>query len=214
MGRQWRHWLQGRHFILRSDHGALKQLLSKKGEDFSNRQYRWFEKLQDFSFEFQHLPGTLNGAADALSRSPKYLVSALELEAEAKRQHDLGISEVKEAAQKSESYQSQIKATEAKSRPEWVVDPTSLLLKTRAGQTVVPPSHSLKTKIVLEAHEPPFCAHLGAQKTTEQVKRSWWWEGMNQFIERIVKSCDVCQRTGDKRKKQEALLTSIVASHP
>ena len=67
--KQWKHWLKGRHFILRSDHAALKQLLTIKGEDFTNRQCRWFEKLRDFSFEFQHLPGPTNTAADALSRA-------------------------------------------------------------------------------------------------------------------------------------------------
>ena len=37
--KQWRHWLRGRKFILRSDHGALKQLLTTKGEYYSNRQH-------------------------------------------------------------------------------------------------------------------------------------------------------------------------------
>ena len=72
--RQWRHWLKGRRFVLRMDHGPLKQLLREKGENFSNRQYRWFEKMQGFQFEFEHIPGPSNTAADALSRAPEFCI--------------------------------------------------------------------------------------------------------------------------------------------
>ena len=38
--KQWRHWLRRRKFILRSDYGVLRQLLTTKGENYSNRQHR------------------------------------------------------------------------------------------------------------------------------------------------------------------------------
>ena len=105
VSRQWRHWLQGRKFVLRSDHGALKELLIKKGENFSNRQYRWFDRLSDFVFDFRHLAGNLNAAADALSRNPEYFVSALEIRNEQRRLEDLEWEEVVKAVQEDQGYQ-------------------------------------------------------------------------------------------------------------
>ena len=55
--RHWRHLLKGLKFLLRTDHSPLRQLLRTKGEDFSNRQLRWFERLSEFCFEVEHLPG-------------------------------------------------------------------------------------------------------------------------------------------------------------
>ena len=81
--RQWRHWLKGRRFQLRTDHGPLIQILTKKEEEFSNRQTRWLEKLGDFTFEVSHIPGAENKAADALSRA--HVVSALEVGEEASK---------------------------------------------------------------------------------------------------------------------------------
>ena len=36
--RVWRHWLLGKEFELRTDHGVLREILTKKGEDFTLRQ--------------------------------------------------------------------------------------------------------------------------------------------------------------------------------
>ena len=38
--RVWRHWLLGKEFLLCTDYIALKEILTKKGEDFTHRQLR------------------------------------------------------------------------------------------------------------------------------------------------------------------------------
>ena len=139
--RHWRHWLRGRHFILRSDHGALKELLTKKGEHFSNRQYRWFEKLQDFSFEFQHLAGALNTAADALSRAPQYFVSALEFRHKEKTMKDLGWEELKKAAKQDAEYQRWIQT-----KAELEESPSTVASKRRRSPFRFPRTFSSPTR--------------------------------------------------------------------
>ena len=78
--RVWRHWLLGRNFELRTDHAALREMLTKKGEEFTHRQLRWYEKLEPYTFSVTYIKGKENAVPDALSRTPDfYEMKAIEL---------------------------------------------------------------------------------------------------------------------------------------
>lgn len=62
----YRHYLLGRHFVVRTDHQALKWLFSLK--EPKNRIARWIEILSAFDFEIEYRPGKKHGNADAMSR--------------------------------------------------------------------------------------------------------------------------------------------------
>ena len=76
----------------------------------------------------------------------------------------------------------------------WVVGGGGGRVKLSADQTVW-------FLAILEAHEPPFCGHLGVKRTAEAVSRAWWWEGWQKDMEAIVMSCDTCQRFADTTKR-------------
>ncbi|KAJ8369228.1 hypothetical protein SKAU_G00092560 [Synaphobranchus kaupii] len=63
-----RPYLQGSHFLLRTDHASLTWLLNCK--DPEGQVARWLEQLQGYDFEIRHRAGRLHGNADALSRRP------------------------------------------------------------------------------------------------------------------------------------------------
>lgn len=62
----YRHYLLGRHFVVRSDHKALTWLFSLS--EPSGKIARWVEILAPFDFSIQYRPGKLQGHCDALSR--------------------------------------------------------------------------------------------------------------------------------------------------
>ena len=64
----YRHYLYGRHFLIRTDHGALRYLVNFK--DPQGQLARWLEVLDTYDFDVQHRAGKSHGNADALSRGP------------------------------------------------------------------------------------------------------------------------------------------------
>ena len=64
----YRHYLVGRKFKVRTDHGSLRWLSSRKNP--TGQVARWIERLAPFQFEIEHRAGKKHGNADALSRYP------------------------------------------------------------------------------------------------------------------------------------------------
>jgi transposase InsO family protein len=66
--KHYRHYLFGRKFLLRTDHGALKYLLNFK--DPQGQMARWLQVLGTYDFEVVHRAGRSHNNADAMSRGP------------------------------------------------------------------------------------------------------------------------------------------------
>ncbi|XP_059097967.1 uncharacterized protein LOC131892197 [Tigriopus californicus] len=66
--KHFRYFLLGRKFLVRTDHMALKWLMTSMS--LRVQLLRWREELQDYDFQIEHRPGANHGNADALSRRP------------------------------------------------------------------------------------------------------------------------------------------------
>ena len=66
--RHFHHYLYGRKFTVRTDHGALQWLMSFK--DLEGQIARWLEILGTYDYQVVYHPGAKHGNADALSRQP------------------------------------------------------------------------------------------------------------------------------------------------
>ncbi|KAK3086868.1 hypothetical protein FSP39_024642 [Pinctada imbricata] len=62
------HYLYGKHFTVRTDHGALNWLMKFRNPE--GQMARWLEQLQAYDFRIEHRPGKSHGNADGLSRRP------------------------------------------------------------------------------------------------------------------------------------------------
>ena len=61
-----KHYLLGRHFKVRTDHGSLRWL--SRFKEPAGQVQRWLEQLSQFDFEIIHRPGAKHRNADFLSR--------------------------------------------------------------------------------------------------------------------------------------------------
>ena len=64
--KKFKHYLWGRHFLIRTDHSSLRWLMNYKDAD--GMLARWLLKLQEYNFTIEHRAGSKHGNADALSR--------------------------------------------------------------------------------------------------------------------------------------------------
>lgn len=62
----YKHYLLGRRFKLRTDHGSLTWLQNFKDPD--GQIHRWIQQLSQFHMVIEHRPGARHGNADAMSR--------------------------------------------------------------------------------------------------------------------------------------------------
>jgi hypothetical protein len=67
--RQFRYYLLGRPFVLRTDHSSLTWLMNFK--EPQGQLARWMEELSQYNMILRHRPGSKHGNADALSRGVK-----------------------------------------------------------------------------------------------------------------------------------------------
>jgi hypothetical protein len=72
----WRHYLHGSRsrFVVRTDHNSLQFFHTQPM--LSGRQARWKDKLAEFDFTIEYVPGTTNVVADAFSRRADHRPSA------------------------------------------------------------------------------------------------------------------------------------------
>ncbi len=71
--RQYRHYLLGKKFTVRTDHHSLVWLMRFK--EPQGQLCRWLEELSQYDMDIKHRPGKLHQNADALSRIPDNLKS-------------------------------------------------------------------------------------------------------------------------------------------
>ena len=64
--KHFRHYLYGKRFTLRTDHGSLRWIMNFKSPE--GQVARWLEILSAYDMKIEHRAGTLHGNADGLSR--------------------------------------------------------------------------------------------------------------------------------------------------
>ena len=207
--KQFRHYLLGRSFLLVTDHAPLQWLSSQKMEGLLSR---WVLAMQEFEFHVQYRKGSLNAAADALSRKCNIdhcaLTSVVNVEMETLRQQQLDDPVLKYLQAALHKSQQKPVASECNRQPlrrykqlwhqlklvhgvvcrEYAIGPT-------AERSVVPVYPAvLRQEVLRRNHDAPSAGHQGSEKTLQRLRQEAYWVNMAHDVDKYCEQCVVCQR--------------------
>jgi len=186
---KWRHYLMGKHFIIRTDQRSLQFLMGQ--HVMAEEQQKWVTKLMGFDFEIQYRPGCENKAADALSRQFHFMAFSV---LRSSTLDDLS-TEIQQDDQLRKLTQELLQ--NPASRPNYVLKNGCLFFKSRL---VIPRSSLHIPTLLREFHSSPTGGHSGFFHTYKRISQVLYWNGIKRDVQNYVASCEVC-----KKNKYEAL---------
>lgn len=184
-------------FTIVTDCQAFTMTMSKK--NLCVKVARWALFLAEFQYVIVHRPGKNMSHVDALSRNPLPRVFLVE------ESVDGMIIRLKRAQREDEQIQAILKNVEENKTREYEVK-NDLLYRVESGEYLVVVPKSMQTQVVQRAHGR---GHFGINKTEALVRNDYWFKGMREKVESVIRNCIDCILAERKTGKQEGLLNSI-----
>ena len=237
--KHFRHFLIGRHFTLRTDHGSLTWL--KNFREPEGQMARWLERLQEFDFTIFHRPGKKHTNADALSRLPcrqcgrdrhcqngETTIAATSLvggeDIGKLQQQDNTIGPVLQAKLNGEK-PTRTQCMSKGSRRLFQIWDQLLVQNDALYRQYERPDHSTvilqqlvpeskRDEVLRELHEGTLGGHLGEDKTIARIKECFYWPGYHKDTSNWCKTCSTCCTRKTPAPKNRALLQSIKVGSP
>eukprot|EP00731_Ephydatia_muelleri_P036715 Em0310g4a len=241
---QFRPYLLGRPFIVRTDHSALQWLYSFKEPE--GQVARWLESLAEYEFTVQHRPGKKHTNADALSRvpcqdAPAVNANSIPLDRTDSWLSQLSKREIRELQSRDEGIEQVIEWVEhPKTQPQRCPPSASHVMKSLWAQKKylevidgvlyrrwedagggglnkcfqLVIPTSLVPTVLAELHDSPTAGHLGVGKVLEKVRRRFYWVGQRRDVQGWCDSCNLCGSTKSPPKHRHAPLQADVSTTP
>ena len=181
---QWRPYLLGRNFIIKTDHFSLKYLLGQKLTTVFQR--KWLPKLMGYDYEIHYRQGKENLVADGLSRLYgmqllTFTLSSINSEL---------LAAIKATWLQDPSIQQLIQSLEAGQQHSKYVWQQEMLY--RKGKLVVGADPSVKQQLLQLFHDSSIGSHSGIQVTKKRLASVIYWKGVTKDVRNHVRTCAVC----------------------
>ncbi|KAJ8349267.1 hypothetical protein SKAU_G00243970 [Synaphobranchus kaupii] len=205
-----RPYLQGSHFLLRTDHASLTWLLNFK--DPEGQVARWLEQLQGYDFEIRHRAGRLHGNTDALSRRP---CAAQECRYCSRQEERDQVSPDVAVVQASGDAEGWLPLTSMELREAQEADSTLGKAPCRGSdilQLLVP--RALRPDVLRLVHGSMGAGHFGNNKTLRRLRGRFHWPGCRHDVELHVHCCDSCTAQKGPNQHSRAPLQQHLVGAP
>ena len=241
---QFKHYLVGNKFLLRTDHKALEWILNWKKPNTS--QYcMWKSELEVYDFDIQHRKGEMHGNADALFRYVQCEQCELQHADPRKKRNvkrfnisELDVKSVEEdkilnciedseeffRAQMQDLHISEIIDIMNKRK---IANPKNKYLRIqrdlrRRGETLYKVDRNNRYQLIVPDSLIPEIlrnyhdkfSHAGINKCIDVLKERYYWPSMEKDVINHIKSCTSCNLVKDKNGRQKAAISKIKACTP
>lgn len=204
--RHFRFSLEGRPFVVYTDHRPLVHALDRKSPPWSARQQRQLSYLSEFDVSLIHVPGRENVVADCLSRPPA--VSSVQLPPPPSPMLDYAVMAADQLTCPSVA---KLMAGGKLKVETFSVSDGQLLCDVSAAtpRPLVP--LSWQSKVFSAVHE---LAHPGTKASSRLISAKFVWHGLARDVARWCKQCVACQRSKIVRHASRPLVTIPVPELP
>lgn len=198
--RKFRHYVEGYHFTIVTDHASLKWLMSQR--DLHGRLARWALQLQSYNFDIQHRKGSDNTVPDTLSRAfTEEINKNLFASVTSDSLHiDINAPDFKSPVYvdwvekvKLSNEQTNLRVVDNKIYINVCPSVHAMTNDLPQWKLVVP--SSLTQRLIERSHNPPSSAHRGISKTVEILKRHYFWKTLVPDVKNFINSCTICKST-------------------
>ena len=182
---KFRYYLAGKEFTLVTDHQPFVFL--QRRADPHHKYARWVARLQSYSFQIRFKAGKENIVPDFFSReTPRVFLVNASLHGDTSdllegQRSDRFIRELNESTLSPEN---------PYGRHREVISKLSNGLWARYGKILIP--ESLTGHIVERIHASFPGAHLGVNKTVNQILKRYFWIGVKDTVKEILANCQTC----------------------
>ena len=215
--RQFKHYLWGAEFEVRTDHKSLQYVL--RGTNNTSSQFcRWKTELEAYNFNIKYIKGGDNMLADRMSRPIEESLNAISVKRD---QYDNNITTVIRLLTEGRIHEKSPKELlkcnqEAKilwaRREELEIKDSKLYIRRMNGNMCYVVPHKDRMKTVKEYHE-NHC-HIGIQKTLQVLKCRYFWPRMEETVSVVINSCQVCALHKQSSPCDKAPLIITVTGEP
>lgn len=178
-----RHLLEGRQVIIRTDHKPLTYAFSQKLDKASPRQARQLDLIAQYSTRIVHINGDQNTVADALSRIEEINVPVI-----------TSTEELAQAQQTDTELRTILDTDTSLNLRKFTlpgsVTPIYCDCSTEEIRVYVP--GNLRRQIFNAVHR---LAHPSGRTTSKQIRQKFVWPNMDKDIRGWAKTCIACQRS-------------------
>jgi transposase InsO family protein len=178
--KHFRHMLEGREFIIFTDHKPLIFAFRQKLDKCSPRQFRHLEYIGQFTTDIRHISGDDNAVADTLSRI-EAVAAHLDLQALAESQTN------------DEELQHYLQTDTGLQLQQVRIPDTEVLLYCDLSSSTPRPfiTKPFRKSVFYSLHN---LSHPGIKASTKLISQRFVWPSMNADCRSWARSCMACQK--------------------
>ena len=228
---RYHQFIYGRKVSVQSDHKPLESIIKKPLANTPPRLQRMLLRLQKYDIDLTYKPGKEMLLADTLSRAhlsdiaeeinEEEMTAQIHMVTSSKSIPDKQLVLIKEETKKDEELQRLITYIEMgwpnkkmkvhmSVKQFWPIKEELSVIGDIVfkGERIIIP-RSVRKTILANLHQ----AHLGIEKTKLRARETVFWPGINNDIEQVVQSCNICLESRNMHAK-EPMLTSVIPEYP
>jgi transposase InsO family protein len=218
--KQWWFYLDGRKFVIETDHSALRSVL--KSKEPTGRIARWVMRLSELEFEVRHRPGSMMVLPDMLSRQDQILALEQGVNVAAAQRQDVVLGplirwiETGELPEEKETVKLLGQVSD-----KLIMDEGKLFYyrgqkrgkREPEGMRLALPSQ-MRVDILKEFHDMLIGGHFGVEKTFARVQERYWWPNQYTEVKHYVETCEACAQAKRASWTNAGKLETTVVGRP